>query len=115
MTVNIYDDVNKLEATFRKTEEYAAFEAAITAIKEDEEALKLFKDFRDLQLNLQEQQMQGTEISQEALEAAQEQAIAAQSNEKIMAMFEAEMKLSNIVEEINRVVMKPVQTLYSQL
>ena len=34
MTVNIYDDLNKLEATFRKTEEFAEVEQAVNEVKE---------------------------------------------------------------------------------
>ena len=36
MTVNIYDDLNKLEATFRKTEEFAEVEQAVEEVKADE-------------------------------------------------------------------------------
>ena len=39
MTVNIYDDLNKLEATFRKTTEFAEVEQAVGVVKADEDAL----------------------------------------------------------------------------
>jgi len=115
MTVNIYDDLNKLEATFRNTEEFVEVEKAIAAVSSDEESLTLFKNFREIQMVLQEKQMQGQEIDDAELESAQKTAQFAQSNAKILAMLEAEMKLSGLIEEVNRVLMKPVQDLYETI
>lgn len=112
MTINIYDDMNKLEATLRKMPEYAAVKEAIEVVKADEEARAMFDSFRQVQVTLQQKQMQGEEITGEELEHAQKTAQLAQSNPKIMEMLSAEMELSNVIEEINRVVMRPVQELY---
>ena len=115
MTVNIYDDLNKLEATFRKTTEFAEVQEAVEVVKADEEALALFKNFRKIQLDMQDKQMAGKEVDPEELEYAQKTAQLAQTNEKIMAMLEAEMKLSGLIEEVNRVLMKPVQEIYESI
>lgn len=115
MTVNIYDDLNQLESSFRKTEEFAEVTKAIEAVKNDEQASELFKSFRKIQVTLQEKQMQGEEIAPEELEYAQKTAQLAQQNEKIMEMLQAEMKLSGLIEEVNRVLMKPIQELYEAL
>ena len=45
MTVNIYDDLNKLEATFRKTEEFAEVEQAVDEVKKDKKHLRCSKAF----------------------------------------------------------------------
>ena len=115
MTVNIYDDLNKLEATFRKTAEFKEVEQAVEEVKVDNNALELFKSFRKIQLSLQEKQMSGEEPLAEELEYAQKTAQLAQQNPKIMKMLEAEMRLSGIIEEVNRVLMKPVQQLYESI
>ena len=115
MTVNIYDDLNKLEATLRKTAEFDKVQQALEDVKADEQASELFKSFRKIQLTLQEKQMQGEEISGEELEYAQKTAQLAQQNEKIMQMLQAEMGLSGLIEEVNRVLMKPVQELYETM
>lgn len=112
MTINIYDDINRLENSFRKTSEYAAVQQAVADVKADEEALALFKSFRELQMTLQQKQMQGEEITGEELEYAQKTAQLAQSNPKIEKMLQAEMALSGLIEEVNRVLMKPVQSIY---
>ncbi|PJK18124.1 hypothetical protein CQS04_04395 [Chryseomicrobium excrementi] len=112
--MNIYDDINKLETTLRQTSEMQGVKEAIQAVKEDQEAKDLFESFRKIQMTLQEKQVKGEEIAGEELEYAQKTAQLAQSNEKIMAMLEAEMKLSQLIEEINRILLKPVQELYEQ-
>lgn len=110
--INIYDDINKLETTLRKTEEFTKVKASVESVKADAEALALFKSFRQIQLSLQEKQMKGEEISGEELEYAQKTAQLAQGNEKISQMLQAEMGLSQLIEEVNRVLIKPVQELY---
>ncbi len=110
--INIYDDINKLESSLRQTTEFANVKAAVAAVKEDPDALALFQSFRKIQLSLQEKQMQGEEISGEELEYAQKTAQLAQGNEKIFGMLQAEMALSQLIEEVNRVLIKPVQELY---
>ncbi|MBE1554926.1 YlbF family regulator [Sporosarcina limicola] len=115
MTVNIYDDLNRLESTFRKTNEFAKVQQAVIEVKEDTEAFELFKSFRKIQVTLQEKQMQGEEVLPEELEYAQKTAQIAQQNPKIMKMLEAEMKLSGLIEEVNRVLMKPVQEIYESI
>ncbi|WP_342526086.1 YlbF family regulator [Chryseomicrobium sp. FSL W7-1435] len=112
--MNIYDDINKLETTLRSTSEMQGVKEAIQAVKEDQEAKDLFESFRKIQMTLQEKQVKGEEIPGEELEYAQKTAQLAQSNEKILAMLEAEMKLSQLIEEINRILLKPVQELYEQ-
>lgn len=110
--INIYDDINKLEASLRQTDEFANVKAAVESVKSDQEALALFQSFRKIQLTLQEKQMKGEEISGEEIEYAQKTAQLAQTNEKIFHMLQSEMALSQMIEEINRVLLKPVQELY---
>ncbi len=110
--INIYDDINKLEASLRQTDQFANVKDAIESVKADPEALALFQSFRKIQLSLQEKQMQGEEISGEEIEYAQKTAQLAQTNEKIFQMLQAEMALSQMIEEINRVLLKPVQEMY---
>lgn len=110
--INIYDDINKLETTLRQTEEFSNVKTAVESVKADEAALTLFQSFRKVQLSLQEKQMNGEEISGEEIEYAQKTAQLAQGNEKIFQMLQAEMALSQLIDEVNRVLIKPVQELY---
>lgn len=113
--INIYDDINKLEATFRKTNEYKTLKEAVEAVRSDDEARTLFTNFRDIQLKLQQKQMAGEELLEDEYNHLQKTAQLAQQNVKILAMLEAEMALSNIIEEVNRIIVKPIQSLYDGL
>lgn len=110
--INIYDDINKLETTLRQTDEFANVKATVESVKADPAALVLFQSFRKIQMSLQEKQMSNEEISGEEIEYAQKTAQLAQENEKISQMLQAEMALSQLIEEVNRVLIKPVQELY---
>ena len=110
--VNIYNEINALEAAFRKTAEFKALEEAVAVVKADEDAIKLFQNFRKIQMDLQQKQMAGEDLQEDELVYAQKTAQLAQQNGKIVAMLEAEMKLSGVIEVVNRILVKPVQTLY---
>jgi len=113
--VNIYDDLNKLVLNFRKLDEFKALEQAVEQVRADEEAKKYFTNFRDIQMKLQKKQVAGEEITEEEMTYVQKAAQLAQSNPKIIAMLEAEMALSNIIEEVNRVLFQPIQGMYEGL
>jgi cell fate (sporulation/competence/biofilm development) regulator YlbF (YheA/YmcA/DUF963 family) len=113
--VNIYDDLNKLVLNFRKQDEFKTLEEAVEAVRADEEAKNYFTNFRDIQIKLQKKQVAGEEITEEELAYVQKAAQLAQSNPKIIAMLEAEMALSNIIEEVNRVLFQPIQGMYEGL
>ena len=112
---NIYDDLNKLVLNLRKQDEFKVLEEAVEAVRADEEAKNYFTNFRDIQIKLQKKQVAGEEITEEELAYVQKAAQLAQSNPKIIAMLEAEMALSNIIEEINRVLFQPIQGMYEGL
>lgn len=112
--INIYNEINALEGAFRKTKEFQTLQQAIATVKADEDAAKLFKNFRDVQLKLQQKQMQGQQIEEDELQYAQKTAQLAQQNEKIANMLQAEMALSGLIEEINRVLVKPIEGLYKE-
>ncbi|WP_397539950.1 YlbF family regulator [Rummeliibacillus pycnus] len=113
--INIYNEINALEGSFRKTSEFKALEEAIASVKADADAKALFQNFRKVQLSLQEKQMKGEQIGEDELQYAQKTAQLSQQNEKIGKMLQAEMALSGLIEEINRVLVKPVQGLYQEL
>ncbi|MFF3102903.1 YlbF family regulator [Viridibacillus arvi] len=113
--INIYNDINKLEATFRKTAEFDALKAAVEEVKNDSEALTLFQNFRKVQLNLQKKQAKGEQIQEDELTYAGKTAQLAQQNSKIEKMLQSEMALSGLIEEVTRTLIKPVQELYAEI
>jgi cell fate (sporulation/competence/biofilm development) regulator YlbF (YheA/YmcA/DUF963 family) len=112
---NIQAELNKLVESFSALEEFTTLKDAVAQVREDEEAKTYFTNFRDIQIKLQQKQIAGEEISEDEITFVQKAATLAQSNPKIITMLEAEMKLSDIIEEVNRDLFKPIQDLYEGL
>src|SRR5699024_10677266 len=110
--VNVYDQANALESALRQSEEFKALESYYKAVNENEESKKLFDEFREVQMELQVKQMQGEEILDADVERAQQTAKAIEADENIKSLMESEQKLSQLIQDLNRVIMKPIEDLY---
>ena len=113
MAVNLYDYANQLEQALRESEEYKAIKEAFANVKANEESKKLVDEFRETQINFQQKQMQGEEIAEEDLQKAQEQAQAIEKDENISALMNAEQKMSQVFQEINQIIVKPLDEIYA--
>ena len=109
---NIYDTANKLEQELRETEAYSDLKTAFSTVKEDSEANEVFQKFQEIQMKLQQKQMSGEEIQEEEIKEAQEMALKSGENNLIKELMEAEQKLSTLIDDLNRIIMKPVQDIY---
>ncbi|MGX7025571.1 YlbF family regulator [Vagococcus hydrophili] len=112
MTVNIYDSANQIEREIREMDEFIALKEAFATMKKEEESFNLFQSFQELQMELQQKQMQGLELSEEDVLKAQEMAAKVQDAAVIQDLMQKEQAFSMIVNDLNRIIMKPVQELY---
>ncbi|MBF7016741.1 YlbF/YmcA family competence regulator [Staphylococcus durrellii] len=113
MAVNLYDHANQLEQALRESDEYQAIQNAYAKVKENEESKKLFDEFRETQLSFQQKQMQGEEIGEEELQKAQEQAQEIENDSNISDLMAAEQNMSQIFQEINQIIVKPLDEIYA--
>ncbi|AJC95854.1 YlbF/YmcA family competence regulator [Staphylococcus hyicus] len=113
MAVNLYDYANKLEQALRESDEYNAIKDAYAKVNADENSKKLFDEFRETQLSFQQKQMQGEEISEEDLQKAQEQAQQIEQDQNISELMNAEQKMSQVFQEINQIIVKPLDEIYA--
>lgn len=113
MAVNLYDYANKLEQALRESDEYNAIKDAYAKVEADENSKKLFDEFRQTQMNFQQKQMQGEEISEEDLQKAQEQAQQIEKDSNISELMNAEQKMSQVFQEINQIIVKPLDEIYA--
>ena len=72
----------------------------------------MFEDFRDTQMNLQEKQMQGLDITEEELEKARAVVEAVQEHQDISKLMEEEQRLNLAINDISRIITKPLEELY---
>lgn len=110
---NIYDTANQLERDLRELQEFKTVKESFEAIYADETAKALFDEFRTVNIELQQKQFSGQEITEEDIQKAQELGQKVSENENIKALMEAEQRLNTIMQDINRIITNPLQELYS--
>ncbi|WP_226670087.1 YlbF family regulator [Metabacillus litoralis] len=115
MPENLYDVANNLERALRESDEFKALSKLYDQVNADESASKMFENFRNIQLGLQQKQMSGQEISEEEIEQAQKSVQLVQQHETISQLMAAEQRLSMVVTELNKIIMKPLEELYGSM
>lgn len=114
MTVNLMEMAYHCEQMFRKTEEFTNFKRKYSEVIGDPATLQLFNQFLHLQNTLLHKEMNGQQIRQEEIEALDKYAKAATQNQKIAQLMEAEHRVNNMMMELNKIIMKPMEDIYSQ-
>lgn len=109
---NLYENARGLEKALRQSDEYMNLKKLFYAVNNDESARNLFENFRNIQMRLQEKQMMGQNISEEEVIQAQKAAALVQQNGKIAQLMDAEQRMSTVISELNKIIMKPLDELY---
>jgi len=115
MAVNLYDAANALEKAVRQSDEYTQLKQMYSEVYADPQAKQMFDHFRQIQMNLQQKQMMGQDISEAEVQQAQATVGLVQQNEKIFRLMQAEQRMSTIIGELNQVIMKPLEELYGKI
>lgn len=115
MSVNLYDAAYDVEKAIRISEEFGQLKKLYAEVNSDESSRRMFENFRDLQLNLQQKQMNGEEISEEEIDQVQKTVELVQQNASITKLMEAEQRMSFVIGELNKIIMKPLEELYGAL
>ena len=111
-TNNIYDTANQLERDIRELPVFKQLQAAYADIQADEASSELFNQFRETSQNLQIKQSQNIEISEEEVSSLQELFMEVSNNQAISKLMDSEQQLSQVIEDINKVIVKPLNELY---
>jgi cell fate (sporulation/competence/biofilm development) regulator YlbF (YheA/YmcA/DUF963 family) len=114
MAVNLYDAAYGLETAIRQSDEYTQLKQSYADVNADDSAKKMFDHFRQVQMDIQQKQMMGQEISQAEVEQAQQMVALVQKNEKISKLMAAEQRMGMVIGELNQVIMKPLEELYGK-
>ncbi|HLR52378.1 MAG TPA: YlbF family regulator [Candidatus Avamphibacillus sp.] len=109
---NIYDNAYGLEKAIRESNEFKALKEAYEAVMENEISKKLFEKFRDTQMELQEKQMTGQDITEEEVEQARKVVEDVQQHEQIAKLMEEEQRLNLVINDVSRIITKPLEELY---
>ncbi|MCM3216170.1 YlbF family regulator [Niallia taxi] len=112
MAVNLHDAGYELEKAIRQSDEYTNLKKMYDLVNGDPSAKAMFENFRNIQMQLQQKQMSGIEITQEEVEQAQKTVALVQQHESISKLMEAEQRMSMVIAELNQIIMKPLEELY---
>jgi cell fate (sporulation/competence/biofilm development) regulator YlbF (YheA/YmcA/DUF963 family) len=112
---NLYDAAYDMEKAIRNSPEYVQLKNLYDQVNSDESARGMFENFRKIQMDLQQKQMMGMEITQEEVEQAQKTVALVQQHATIGKLMEAEQRMSMIVAELNRIILKPLEDLYGSM
>ncbi len=112
LSVNLHDTAYEMEKAIRESDEYIALKEAYDAVNADPSAKAMFDNFRNIQMELQQKQMTGQEITQEEVEQAQKSVALVQQHDQIAKLMEAEQRMSMSITELNKIIMKPLEDLY---
>ncbi|KAB8139039.1 YlbF family regulator [Gracilibacillus oryzae] len=109
---NIHDSAHELEKAIQESEEFQDLKAAYEKVMNDPSSKQMFDNFRNTQLELQQKQMQGLEITEEEVEKAKSVVELVQQHEDISKLMEQEQRVNVLINDISRIITKPLEELY---
>lgn len=110
--MNIYDKANDLAKAMRESQEVQEITAAIKLIEADPESKQMLDNFRERQMEVQQRMMSGDMPSQEEMEKMEKLFEVLSLNLNIRRLFDAERRLSIIIEDVNKIISDSLQHLY---
>ncbi|MBB6449553.1 cell fate (sporulation/competence/biofilm development) regulator YlbF (YheA/YmcA/DUF963 family) [Geomicrobium halophilum] len=112
MATNLHDKAYELARALRESDEFQTLKALHEEVEEDDVASRMLTNFRNIQLELQDKQMQGEQPSEEEITQAQKQYEMVQQHEVISKLMEQEQKMSTVIGDMNKIITEPLESLY---
>ncbi|MGO4936782.1 YlbF family regulator [Fundicoccus sp. Sow4_H7] len=109
---NIYDTANQLERDLRALPAFAKLKEAFQLIRGNEESNNLFEEFKEISQSFQMKQMNGEQPTEEEIESLQALSVKVTQDEGIKLLMESEQQISQVMEDINRIITQPLQEIY---
>ncbi|GIO68034.1 YlbF family regulator [Paenibacillus sp. JTLBN-2024] len=110
--MNIYDKTNELAKALKECQEVKDIKSAMSLIEQDPESKRMLEDFRKRQMEIQQRMMSGDMPSQDEMEQMEKLFDVLSLNLNIRRLFDAERRLSTIIEDINKTISDSLQDLY---
>ena len=108
----INNHAEALQHAIRESEEFQALQAAYNKVMNDPSSKEMFDNFRNIQIELQQKQMQGIEITEEEIEQAKKVVEVVQQHEGISDLMTQEQNVNNLINELSQIITKPLEELY---
>ena len=115
MAVNIYDIAYSLQNALKEQPEFKNWQSLYAQVLADPNAKPLFMEFQNFQKVMQQKMMQGEQISPEEGAKGQEIVARVSQNPLIANLMQSEQRLNLIIQDINKIVMNPLEEFYKAL
>lgn len=112
MTVNIYDSVNQVASDLPQTQQFMAVQNAFAALRQDQVAFSMYKEFSELQEVLRNAQLNGQQPKEEDVKKLQELAKKMNDMDAVKNLMAAEQSLNQLLNDINSIIIKPINDVY---
>ena len=112
--INLYDTANQLEREMRQVPEYLAVKEAFAKVKEDNAANEIYLEYRGVQEEMHGKMMTGAMPTPEDQAKLQAVGQKVEANEVIRGLLDAEQRFSALVQEMNKIIMRPIQEIYDE-
>lgn len=102
--VNVYDSVNNLATTIRKSKEYIEYKELKEKIKQDPETKAKIDEFEKIRYEEQLLAIQGEKQSEEKMKKLQELYTILVQNPDVKNYFDVEVRFNVMIADINRII-----------
>jgi cell fate (sporulation/competence/biofilm development) regulator YlbF (YheA/YmcA/DUF963 family) len=109
---NTYDKAHELSRVLKESDEFKQLAELHGKVNADAQAKQMLDGFRSIQMELQQKQMQGMELTEEEIQKAQSVFELVQQHEVIGKLMEAEQRMSQLIGDLNRIIAEPLEELY---
>ncbi|ASA20292.1 YlbF family regulator [Paenibacillus donghaensis] len=110
--MNIYDKANELARAIKESSEVADINSAMKLVDADPESKRMLDNFRQGQMELQQRMMSGEMPPPEEMEKMEKLFEVLNLNLGIRRLFDAERRLSVVIEDVNKIITESLSQLY---
>ncbi|GAB6988468.1 YlbF/YmcA family competence regulator [Paenibacillus pini] len=110
--MSIYDKAHELAKELRECQEVNEISSAMKLVDADPESKQMLENFRERQMEIQQRMMSGDMPPQEEMENMEKLFDVLSLNLNIRRLFDAERRLSTIIEDVNKIISDSLQHLY---
>ncbi|WP_203642130.1 YlbF family regulator [Levilactobacillus andaensis] len=112
MADKMQDLSEQIAQALQDTDQFKSLKASFEAMKADDDTYTLFKQFQQIQLDLQQKQMAGQQLTDDEMKNAREVADKVAKIDTIKALMEAERGVNDLLSNLNKMITEPIQNIY---
>ena len=113
MTINVYDTANQLAKELPQTQQFINLKLTYSKLKSDKIAYEMFKQFNQLQEEIQKKQANGEDINKDT-EKLKNMVGKMEKMDAIKQLMSSEEAVNQLLMDINKIITTPITDIYNQ-